>query len=221
MIIAFSGQKGGVGKSTAAISVAVEWQARGRRVLIVDADPQGTASTWAEVAVEASRQPPAVIAMGATMHRDGQLARVAAPFELVVIDCPPRHDAIQRSALMVADVAILPCGPSAADAWALASSIALIREAEAVRPELRAAVLLTRVQASTALSRGARAVLEAAGLPVLRTALGYRVAYAESLAAGQGPSTYAPGDTARLEVEKACDEIEAFALAREVAPHVA
>jgi chromosome partitioning protein len=222
MIIAFAGQKGGAGKSTAAISVACEWHARGHRVLLVDGDPQGTASTWAAVASEASRQPPAVVAMGATMHQPGQLARVGAAFDRIVIDCPPRHDAIQRSALMVADVAILPCGPSASDAWALAAGIALVVEAQALRPTLRAAVLLTRLSAATALSRGARGVVEGAGLPVLRASLGYRVAFAEALAAGQGPAQYAPGDVARLEVEHLVDELEQLAgVILETSAHVA
>jgi chromosome partitioning protein len=210
--IALTGQKGGVGKSTTSICVASEWATRGRSVLVVDADPQQTASTWAAVAGEAGRQPPAVIAMQQpTMHRDGQLARVAASFERIVIDCPPRSDAIQRSALMTADVAVLPCGPSAADAWALAASIELVREAMALRPALRAFVLLTRVQRGTAIGRGAREVVEQAGLPILRSVLTYRVAYAEALAAGQGVAAYAPADVARLEIERLVDELDELA----------
>jgi chromosome partitioning protein len=209
LTIALTGQKGGVGKSTTSICLASEWTMRGRSVLLVDADPQQTASTWAAVATETNRQPPAVIAMQQpTLHRDGQLTRVAASFDRIVIDCPPRSDAIQRSALMTADVALLPCGPSAADAWALAASIELVREAMALRPNLRAFVLLTRVQRGTAIGRGARDVVEQAGLPVLRSVLTYRVAYAEALAAGQGITSYAPGDVARLEVECLVDELD-------------
>jgi Mrp family chromosome partitioning ATPase len=49
-ILAFAGQKGGAGKTTTAIATACEWQARGRRVLLVDTDPQGSTRTWADVA---------------------------------------------------------------------------------------------------------------------------------------------------------------------------
>lgn len=208
LVIAFAGQKGGVGKSTAAISVASEWHVRGHRVLLVDADPQGTSLTWGAVAAEAGRQPPAVIAMGATMHRDGQLGRVGEGFDRIVIDCPPRHDAIQRSALMCADLAILPCGPHPADVWALAAGAALIEEAQTVHPWLRGAVLLTRKQGATAVGRAARGTLASAGLPVLRTELAHRVAYGEALAAGLGPAQYAPGDLCRLEVERLTDELD-------------
>lgn len=210
VIVAVAGQKGGAGKSTVAVNVAAELVHRGRSVLLVDADPQGTSRTWAEVAAEAGRPSPTVAAMGATMHRPDQLPRLRSSFDCVVVDCPPRAGDVQRAALMVADVAVLPCGPSAADAWALAGSLEAVAEARALRPQLVAVVLLTRVQGRTALGRGARDVLAESGLPLLRASLGYRVAYAEALAAGRGVTDYAPADRAAVEVRGLVDELEAL-----------
>jgi chromosome partitioning protein len=206
-IVALAGQKGGVGKSTVAICLAAEALERGWRVLLVDGDPQQTARTWGEVASEAGHPTPTIVAMGPTMHRPEQLARVAVGYRLVLIDCPPRSGDVQRSALLVADRAILPCGPSAADAWALASSIALVGEARALRPELRAAILLTRTQARTALARGARRVFADCELAILSTEIGQRVAYQEALAAGQGVTRYAPASAAAAEVRALLTEI--------------
>jgi chromosome partitioning protein len=206
-IVALVGQKGGVGKSTTAVCIASEALARGQSVLLVDADPQGTARTWGEVATEAGLPSPTVVAMGATMHRREQLPRVRAGFDLVVIDCPPRAGDVQRSALMVADVAILPCGPSAADAWALASSIELVNEARSLREDLFAVVLITRKQVNTTLGKSAREILTESGLPLLETELGYRVAFQEALAAGLGVTTYAPSDVASDEVRALVDEL--------------
>src|SRR6185436_416864 len=137
---------------------------------------------------------PTVVAMGATMHRQGQLPEMAAAYDLTIIDCPPRHGDIQRSALMVADVAVLPCGPSAVDAWALAATLEVVKEAKVLRDDLRTCVLITRKQGRTALGKGARSVLETSGLGVLRAELGYRIAYQEAMAAGQGVTTYCPRD---------------------------
>lgn len=208
MIIAFAGQKGGVGKSTTAICVAAAAFERGARVLLVDADPQGTARTWGEVAAERGRKAPTVVAMGASMHKPGQLRDVAAGYDATIIDCPPRLGEVQRSAMMVADIVVLPCGPSAADAWALAASLEVVSEARAQREELIACVLITRKLGRTALAKGARAVLEPSGLPVLGTELGSRIAYQEALAAGMGITTYAARDAGTRETFELLDELE-------------
>jgi len=210
MIIALTGQKGGIGKSTTAINLAVAAVSRGHRVLLVDADPQGTVRTWAHVASEAKQPTPTVVAAGAAMHKPGQLVSAAPNYDLTIIDCPPRHGEICRSALMVADVAVFPCGPTAADVWSLAAAIEIFQQARALRSSLKGCILITRKQGRTALGRLARKALEASGLPVLSTEVGYRVAYQESLAAGRGVTTHSPRDLAAKETNELLDELETF-----------
>jgi chromosome partitioning protein len=210
MIIALTGQKGGIGKSTTAVCLAVAALTRGKRVLLVDADPQGTVRTWGEVASESGQKTPTIVAMGANMHRPGQLDVVASAYDLTIIDCPPRHGEISRSALMIANVAVFPCGPTAADAWALAVAMETFREAQTIRDELRGCILITRKQGRTSLARAARSALETSGLPVLATELGHRIAYQEALAVGKGVTTYAPKDTASQEIQNLVDELTRF-----------
>ena len=206
-VIALAGQKGGAGKSTVAISLAAECLGRGWRVLLVDADPQGSARTWGAVASEAGHPAPTVVAMGANLHQPGQLPALAKGYDLVIIDCPPRHTEAQRAALMVADLALVPSGPSATDVWALAESVELVKTAQRVRPQLKAAAVVTRKVPGTIIGREASEALKAAGLPVLRSELGFRVAYQESPAAGLGVTTYEPAGEAAAEFRAMTDEV--------------
>lgn len=213
MIIAVVGQKGGVGKSTVAVCLGVCATERGYNTLLVDADPQGTVRTWSAVAAENRLPAPTLAVMGADMHREGRLTGVAERFDCTIIDCPPSHGEVQRSALMVADVALLPCGQSGNDVWALTSSLDLVREARELRPSLGAAIVITRKQARTALGREARSALAPAGMSVLRAELSYRVAYQEAMARGAGV-TSRRRDPAAREVQDLFDEVEAFSRAQ-------
>jgi chromosome partitioning protein len=207
MLLAVAGQKGGAGKSTAACMLAAEGVRRGRRVLAVDADPQATLRTWAAVAAQRRLDAPTVVAMDATLARPDQLPRLAAGFDLVLIDCPGRMDTVVRAALMVSDLVVVPCQPSGPDVWALAGTVALVAEARTLRPTLRARVLVT-MRDGTALSRAARdGLARDAGVPLLATELGRRVAYREAMAAGEGVCTYAPSSPADFEVRKLFEEV--------------
>lgn len=211
------GQKGGTGKTTTAVTIACELKhSRGASVLVVDADPQRSASTWLAIGARDGQPVPTCVAMGAEMHRQGQLASLAAGYDAVVVDCPSRIDdrvgAVMRSALLYAGqhggLAILPCGPSAMDVWALADSIEAVDTARVVVPELRAAVVVTRRSPSrTVIGESARAVLSEAGMPVLSSELRYRIAYAECPASGVGVTAYSPDSAAAGEVRALVDEL--------------
>jgi len=206
--IAFLGEKGGAGKSTLAVNVAAELAARGRRVLLVDADPQGTALAWAGFAAENGHTAPTTIAMGENLR--AQLPPASAAYDDVVIDLPGRSTKRAVGALMIADVAILPCGPSPADAWALMTTVALLGEARELRPELRTAIALNRAD-RTSIGASTREAIAGLGLDVLEATVGDRVAFREALAAGQGVTSYASSSTAAEEVRAFVDELEALA----------
>jgi len=205
-IIAIAGQKGGAGKSTIAVCLSAEWHNRGLRVLLVDADPQATALTWAEVAAESEIESPTVIAMGDNLRQ--QLPRAAEGYDVVVIDCPGRKSSKRQiGALMLADFALLPCGPSTPDVWALSESTALVDEVRELRPDLMAAVVINR-RTQTTEGKTARDAVAGVGLPVLSTTLGQRVAFSEALAGGIGVTTYQPASLAASETRDLADEID-------------
>lgn len=205
--IAFLGEKGGAGKSTLAVNVAAELAARGRRVLLVDADPQGTAITWASIAAEAGGTAPTTIALGDNLR--AALPSAAAGFSDTVIDLPGRASKRAVGALMLSDVAVIPCGPSPADAWALAPTVELVGEAREVRAELRAVLVLNRAD-RTSIGASTREAIAGLGLPVLEASVGDRVAFREALAAGQGVTAYASSSPAAGEIRELVDELEAL-----------
>ena len=211
MLIAFAGQKGGVGKSTLSMAVACEFLVRGRRTLLVDGDyEQGTVRVFANIAAEKGHEAPVVVAMGKNMYRPDQLPALAQAYDVTVIDCPPRYAEVQRAALMVADVVVLPVGPNPADLWALANTAELVEQALAVRPELRAGVLINRKDTRTVLGRKVRTTAIASELHVFAVEVSNRVALAEAPAAGLGVTVYAPNDQASTQIRALVDELAAL-----------
>jgi len=126
MIIAVLNQKGGVGKTTLAVHIAAGLALRGHKVLLVDADPQGSARDWAAARVNALLFP--VVGLDRpTLHRD--LPQLAKDYEHVVIDGPPRVTDLTRSAMLAAELVVIPVQPSPYDVWACADVVAIIKEA--------------------------------------------------------------------------------------------
>lgn len=206
-IIAVVNQKGGVGKSTIAVALAAELQSRGQSVLLADADPQASAQAWGAVAAEAGNGAPTVVGVREGFYRADQLPRLAKNYSWTIVDTPPHSGPIMRAALAVANVVLLPCGPGAFDAWSLGETLDILGEAKRAKPRLKSAIVLNRVQRRTALSTGARAALADSGVSILKSELGMRVAYAEAVPAGQGPTTYAPSSRAADEVRALTDEV--------------
>lgn len=204
MIITMCQSKGGTGKSSLAVHLGTEWFSRGHRVLVVDADPQGTALTWAEVAAEHGHPTPSVIAVGDNIRQ--AVPEVADQYDVTIIDTAGRHSKRLAGALMLADLALLPCQPSPPDVWAMADTVETVLAVQELRQELQAWTVING-RTRTALSRSTRAALERAALPVLSASLGQRVAFAEALAVGQGVTDYAPSSTAASELRTLADEI--------------
>ena len=204
MILAVLNQKGGVGKTTLAIHLAAAFAQQNPPVLLIDADPQASALDWA-----ASRQgEPLFNVVGlpkTNLHRE--VPAHARNYTHVVIDGPPRVNALARSAILATDRILIPVQPSPYDVWAAREIVELIGEAQAFTDRLTSAFVINRKIGNTAIGRDVRAALADYSIPVLQTTVGQRVAFAESAATGRTVLEAAPDSRASQEIRALAQEI--------------
>jgi chromosome partitioning protein len=202
MIIGVLNQKGGVGKTTISVNLAHALARMGHRVLLVDADPQGSALAWS--AVRAAEPLFPVVGMPKpTLHKD--LPEIARDYAFVVIDGAPRVNELCRAAIMASDFVLIPVQPSPYDFWASEEVVNLIREAHIYKEGIRAAFTINRKIVNTAMGRDVTSALAAYDFPILDVALCQRVAFAESAAEGNTVLEIDPTGLAAAEVNKLAD----------------
>lgn len=207
MIIALLNQKGGVGKTTLATHLAGELAWQGRSVILIDADPQGSALDWTQRRNQGGL-PRLFSAVGLARENLHQEApELAWRCDHIVIDGPPRFAALARSALLAADLVLIPVQPSPYDLWASAEMVTLIREAQVFRPTLRAAFVINRRVSTTVIGREARSALTDQPLPSLLSEVRQRIVFADSVATGQLARELDADGIASREIAALTDEV--------------
>lgn len=204
MVISLQNQKGGVGKSTLAINIAHCLALRGLRVLVVDADTQASARAWAEA--RETSPPFAVIGMEhRQIHRD--LPAMAANYDRVIIDAPPRANDVARSAMIAADMVVIPVQPSPYDVWAAQEIVTIFHEAQTFKTALKAAFAVNRKISNTAIGRDVTEALAGYEFPVLTASVCQRVIFAESAIKGLTVFDVEPKGLAASEITAVTNEL--------------
>ncbi len=195
MIVVIGGVKGGSGKTTVATNLAVMRALDGRDVLLVDADDQESSYSFSQVRSE-TRPGSSFSCIKLTGVPVGRECRkLATKYQDVIVDTGGRDTASQRSALSVADLALVPFKPRSLDVWTLGQAAQIITEAMGVNERLCAATFLSMADSRGADNREAAQVLEEmAVLPYSELSLGNRKAFANAAANGMAVTELNPSD---------------------------
>lgn len=193
VVITVAQQKGGAGKSTLAANLAVTLAEGGRRVALLDADPQQTLARWH--ALRGADALPFAFEAPKGWRVDGALDRHRRQAEFVIIDTPPHAETEARLAIRAANLVLIPIQPSLPDLWASEATFAL---AEAERRPHR--IVLNRMPHAGKLREVVLDELARRKAPVLDARLGNRAAFAAAFALGLGVTESEPRGTAAAEV---------------------
>ena len=185
-ITAIANTKGGTGKTTVAANLATVAAHGGHPTLLVDADPQGSALSFLSVRDEARPTIEGLELTRPTLHK--QLPRISEAFDYVFIDVGGRDAPVLRSALVAADVILIPIAPTAFDAWAADDIFTLVDEV-AARGDIEALVVLnlvTNTIAAREAAEGLEVYLEGHSVRLLKSRLHTRTAWPRASGEGLG-----------------------------------
>lgn len=209
MIISFLNQKGGVGKTTLAVHVATGLALSGSKVLLVDADPQGSALDWA-ASREGEAPFPVIGIPKPAIHKE--VPKHEKNYDFIVIDGPPRVNELARSAIMASDLVLIPVQPSPYDVWAAKEIVDLLNEASSFKDKLKAAFVINRKIVNTAIGRDVAESLAEYPVPVLNSQICQRVGFAESAAQGLTVLETEPEGLGSQEIKSLITEVKKIRL---------
>jgi chromosome partitioning protein len=201
VVLAMASLKGGTGKTTVALNLAVTAEEAGMRTVVVDVDPQQASAKWGDLRSVMGRTPTVISAMAARLPQAlDSAAQLGA--ELIVVDTAAHAEGILVSTIDAADLVLIPCRPTVVDLQYLASTVQL-----ATLRGKNTAVVLNAVQPRTIDRFQAEDALVDMGISLVPVSVSNLVAYARAITTGQGVTEFEPSGKAAAEMRALLGEI--------------
>ncbi|MFZ4761789.1 MAG: ParA family partition ATPase [Alphaproteobacteria bacterium] len=210
IIIAAAQQKGGAGKTTLMTQLAVYWSLQGKKVAVVDIDPQGSMSQWFEQRKLLTAEPgnktiPSTITHSQVTgwRTENEVKKLTERHDVVLIDSAPHALIESRIAVRAAHLILVPVQPSPMDLWATEPTVNM-----ALQEKKPVVLILNRSPAKSKFIEELEALADAAGIPMAQARLGNRPAYATAISKGLGVNESAKTNKASEELAALAIEIE-------------
>lgn len=182
-VVTIAQQKGGAGKTTLAVNLAVAWTLAGHKVAVVDIDPQGSLTDWykAREAAADGAETGLTHLQVSGWRTQKEVERLARDHDVVVVDSPPHAETEAKIAVRVAGIVIVPVQPSPMDLWATRPTLELARGER--RPAL---VVLNRVPPRGKVADFITEKAKDLGVPLASRMIGNRTGFAAAMLEGRG-----------------------------------
>ncbi|WP_035237307.1 ParA family partition ATPase [Desulfobacter vibrioformis] len=206
-IITLANQKGGCGKSTIVLNLAIEFALQQYRVIIFDTDPQGSCYETAEIRDDQGET--AQIKVAAIYENLYQaIEECEKNYDFAIIDTPPHDNEVVTVATVCSDLIIIPVQDSPLDIRSTKTTVNLINEARKLNPNIEPYFLLSRIQTNSVMARELAQVLKSTyKFDILKTKIANRMAYKYSLIYGQNVSEFSGKDSAAEEIRSLAKEV--------------
>jgi chromosome partitioning protein len=209
MIVTVASRKGGVGKTTLALNLAVGMAKHGREILLIDADEQATALAFTGLRRGLNPPPDVRYATTALQGAAVRQVRYTDAATDVVIDVGGRDSEALRAALTISNLVLIPTAPRSFDLWGVSDTAELVCEAREINEELRAVAIVNNADAGGKDNSEALAALaEIPGVEVCPHTIGRRKAFPNAAAAGLSVFEYTdrsnPDGVAKARAEMYC-----------------
>lgn len=194
-LITFAQQKGGAGKTTSLVQIAVALKAAGKSVGLLDLDPQASLTRWATLRSDSTLS----CVQSSDWKASGDMRRMRREHDIVLVDCPGNADILLRATIRDSDLVIAPCQPSAMDIWALEP---VLEMAAKEKTDLR--VLMNRVPPRGA---GIASLIAGINAPQFTARLGNRIAFTTAFMDGKSAAELQPRSKAAQEADAVSKEL--------------